>query len=155
VQLALCDGDRERCASEAALKFLRIVDSGRQRDSRARLGEINRAINLAIRWKTSPNGVAPDQGRKVVRLREDRQRRVTRAFQSKGRNEGFDEVIDVMPGLLRRFPNLMIVGDGEDRGRLEEKMMSLGLESRPHAERRSRPSRLRTLRLRRLALGRS
>jgi predicted transglutaminase-like cysteine proteinase len=49
VQLALCDGDRERCASEAALKFLRIVDSGRQRDGRARLGEINHAINLAIR----------------------------------------------------------------------------------------------------------
>jgi len=49
VQLALCDGDRERCVSEAALKFLRIVDSGRQRDGRARLSEINRAINLAIR----------------------------------------------------------------------------------------------------------
>jgi predicted transglutaminase-like cysteine proteinase len=49
VQLALCDGDRERCVSEAALKFLRIVDSGRQRDGRTRLAEINRAINLAIR----------------------------------------------------------------------------------------------------------
>jgi len=49
VQLALCDGDRERCVSEAALKFLRIVDSGRQHDGRARLAEINRAINLAIR----------------------------------------------------------------------------------------------------------
>ena len=48
VQLALCDGDREGCVSEAALKFLRIVDSGRQRDGRARLGEINRAINIAI-----------------------------------------------------------------------------------------------------------
>jgi predicted transglutaminase-like cysteine proteinase len=48
VQLALCDGDRERCASEAALKFLAIVDSGRQREGRARLGEINRAVNLAI-----------------------------------------------------------------------------------------------------------
>jgi len=49
VQLALCDGDREHCASDAALKFLSIVDSGRQRDGRARLGEINRAINLSIR----------------------------------------------------------------------------------------------------------
>jgi len=49
VQLALCDGDRERCVSEAALKFLRIVDSGRQREGRARIGEINHAINLAIR----------------------------------------------------------------------------------------------------------
>ncbi|MBV9461740.1 MAG: transglutaminase-like cysteine peptidase [Bradyrhizobium sp.] len=49
VQLALCDGDREHCVSDAALKFLSIVDAGRQRDGRARLGEINRAINLSIR----------------------------------------------------------------------------------------------------------
>ena len=49
VQLALCEGDRERCASPAALKYLDIVDAARLRDGRARLGEINRAINLAIR----------------------------------------------------------------------------------------------------------
>jgi predicted transglutaminase-like cysteine proteinase len=49
VQIALCDGDREHCASDAALRFLAIVDSGRLREGRARLGEINRAINLAIR----------------------------------------------------------------------------------------------------------
>jgi predicted transglutaminase-like cysteine proteinase len=52
VQLALCDGDRERCASEAALQLLAIVDSGRNRDGRARLGEINRGINLAIHPKS-------------------------------------------------------------------------------------------------------
>jgi predicted transglutaminase-like cysteine proteinase len=49
VQLALCDGDRERCASPSALQFLAIVDAARAREGRARLGEINRAINLAIR----------------------------------------------------------------------------------------------------------
>ena len=49
VQLALCDGDREGCASPAALRLLAIVDSARIREGRARLGEINRAINLAIR----------------------------------------------------------------------------------------------------------
>jgi predicted transglutaminase-like cysteine proteinase len=48
VQLALCDGDRDRCVSPAALRFLAIVDLGRAREGRARLGEINRAINLAI-----------------------------------------------------------------------------------------------------------
>jgi predicted transglutaminase-like cysteine proteinase len=48
VQLALCEGDPDRCASPAALKFLAIVDAGRLRQGRARLGEINRAINLAI-----------------------------------------------------------------------------------------------------------
>src|SRR6266404_1616650 len=49
LQLALCDGDRERCVSPAALRFLAIVDHARAREGRARLGEINRAINLAIR----------------------------------------------------------------------------------------------------------
>jgi len=49
VQLALCDGDRDGCVSEAALQFLAIVDIARARQGRARLGEINRAINLAIR----------------------------------------------------------------------------------------------------------
>jgi predicted transglutaminase-like cysteine proteinase len=49
VQIALCDGDRDGCASTAALQFLAIVDSARLRDGRARLGNINRAINLAIR----------------------------------------------------------------------------------------------------------
>jgi predicted transglutaminase-like cysteine proteinase len=48
VQLALCDGDRERCVSDAALKLLAIVDLGRSYEGRARLGQINRAINLAI-----------------------------------------------------------------------------------------------------------
>jgi predicted transglutaminase-like cysteine proteinase len=49
VQLALCDGDREGCVSPAALKLLAIVDAARTREGRARYGEINRAINLAIR----------------------------------------------------------------------------------------------------------
>ena len=52
VQLALCDGDRERCVSPAALQLLAIVDTGRAREGRARLGEINRAVNLAIRPMT-------------------------------------------------------------------------------------------------------
>src|SRR6185437_7349240 len=45
VQLALCEGDRDGCVSPAALKFLDIVDAARSREGRARLGEINRAIN--------------------------------------------------------------------------------------------------------------
>jgi predicted transglutaminase-like cysteine proteinase len=49
VQLALCDGDRDRCIAPAALPLLAIVDAARQREGRAKLGEINRAINLALR----------------------------------------------------------------------------------------------------------
>jgi predicted transglutaminase-like cysteine proteinase len=49
VQLAHCDGDRDRCVSPAALQLLAIVDNARTREGRARIGEINRAINLAIR----------------------------------------------------------------------------------------------------------
>jgi predicted transglutaminase-like cysteine proteinase len=47
--LALCEEDRNNCASPAALRFLAIVDSAKARDGRARFGEINRAINLAIK----------------------------------------------------------------------------------------------------------
>jgi predicted transglutaminase-like cysteine proteinase len=49
VQLALCEGDPDRCASPAAMQFLAIVDTATAREGRARLGEINRAINLSIR----------------------------------------------------------------------------------------------------------
>ncbi|MGY8683249.1 transglutaminase-like cysteine peptidase [Bradyrhizobium sp. UFLA05-153] len=49
VQLALCDGDRDNCVSPAALKLLAIVDQARSREGRARLGEANRAVNLAIK----------------------------------------------------------------------------------------------------------
>ncbi|MBR0758012.1 transglutaminase-like cysteine peptidase [Bradyrhizobium jicamae] len=49
VQLAICEGDREGCVSPEALKLLAIVDTAKARDGRARLGEVNRAINLAIK----------------------------------------------------------------------------------------------------------
>lgn len=49
VQLALCDGDRDGCVSPAALKLLALVDAARAREGRARLGEINRAVNLSIK----------------------------------------------------------------------------------------------------------
>lgn len=49
VQLALCDGDRTGCASSSAINFLAIVDRAKKRDGLARVGEINRSVNLAIR----------------------------------------------------------------------------------------------------------
>jgi phosphatidylinositol alpha-1,6-mannosyltransferase len=47
------------------------------------------------------------------------------------RYKGFDEVINVLPRLLRRFPDLkyLIVGDGSDRGRLEATVKVLGLSN--------------------------
>jgi len=47
--LAACRDDRAHCANPAAAEFLAIVDAGRARDGLARIGEINRAFNLAIR----------------------------------------------------------------------------------------------------------
>ncbi len=46
------------------------------------------------------------------------------------RRKGFDEVLEAMPSLLRDEPSLkyLIVGDGADRGRLEQKAARLGLE---------------------------
>jgi predicted transglutaminase-like cysteine proteinase len=47
--LAGCEEDRAKCRLPAALQFLAIVDNAKSRNGRARLGEINRAINLAIK----------------------------------------------------------------------------------------------------------
>jgi predicted transglutaminase-like cysteine proteinase len=46
--LAACRSGDRPCPA-AARRFLSIVERGRQREGRARLGEINRAINLSIR----------------------------------------------------------------------------------------------------------
>jgi glycosyltransferase involved in cell wall biosynthesis len=47
------------------------------------------------------------------------------------RYKGFDEMIDVMPHLMQRFPELkyLIVGDGSDRGRLEATAKARGLSN--------------------------
>src|SRR5438876_5462832 len=47
--LKLCEENRASCQSRAALEFLAIVESGRSLEGRARLGEINRAINLKLK----------------------------------------------------------------------------------------------------------
>jgi predicted transglutaminase-like cysteine proteinase len=46
--LGLCRANPQICPAPAA-RFLAIVDAARERSGRARVGEINRAINLAIR----------------------------------------------------------------------------------------------------------
>jgi predicted transglutaminase-like cysteine proteinase len=46
--LAACRAGSPDCPA-AARQFLQIVELGRQREGRARLGEINRAVNLSIR----------------------------------------------------------------------------------------------------------
>jgi predicted transglutaminase-like cysteine proteinase len=46
--LAACRSSAEACPA-AAQRFLSIVELGRQRQGRARLGEINRAVNLSIK----------------------------------------------------------------------------------------------------------
>ncbi len=50
---------------------------------------------------------------------------------SKERKKGFDEVIDLMPELIKRFPTVkyLVVGEGPDRGRLEKKVKTKGLSS--------------------------
>ena len=47
------------------------------------------------------------------------------------RYKGFDQVIELMPQLIKRLPNIkyLIVGDGDDRSRLEEKVEALGLSN--------------------------
>jgi predicted transglutaminase-like cysteine proteinase len=47
--IADCRVDISNCISPAAIQFLKIVKAAVSRDGLARLGEINRAINLAVR----------------------------------------------------------------------------------------------------------
>lgn len=47
--VALCRRDPAACPSEAATRFMAIADAALAREGRARIGEINRAVNLAIR----------------------------------------------------------------------------------------------------------
>ena len=47
--LKICEEARTSCRSQAALQFLAIVDGARARKGRARLGDVNRAINLKIK----------------------------------------------------------------------------------------------------------
>jgi len=47
--LARCRTNADTCP-KAAKKFLGIVDKAMKRDGLARIGELNRAINLSIRW---------------------------------------------------------------------------------------------------------
>ena len=48
-RVAKCRGQRSKCVDLEVLSFLRIVDTARARQGLARLGEVNRAINLTIR----------------------------------------------------------------------------------------------------------
>lgn len=47
--IADCRADVSNCISPPALQFLKVVKAAASRDGLARLGEINRAINLAVR----------------------------------------------------------------------------------------------------------
>ena len=47
--LRICAENRASCRSPAALQFLAIVDGARTLEGRARLGDINRAINLKLK----------------------------------------------------------------------------------------------------------
>src|SRR6266436_654889 len=50
--LRMCEENRASCQSPAAVQFLALVESGRSLQGRARLGEINRAINLKLTPKS-------------------------------------------------------------------------------------------------------
>lgn len=48
------------------------------------------------------------------------------------RNKGFDEILENLPALVEKIPDLvyLVVGDGDDKGRLQEKATALGIKQR-------------------------
>jgi predicted transglutaminase-like cysteine proteinase len=51
---AACARAPDKCSSAAALKFINITTEASKHEGRARLGNINRMINLAVRYTTDP-----------------------------------------------------------------------------------------------------
>jgi predicted transglutaminase-like cysteine proteinase len=49
-----CAQAPDKCSSGAALKFLSIMDEASKYEGRARLGNLNRAVNLAVKYTTDP-----------------------------------------------------------------------------------------------------
>ena len=47
--IAKCERERDKCDSSAAMRFISILDSARSRTGLGKIGEINRAFNLAIK----------------------------------------------------------------------------------------------------------
>lgn len=62
------------------------------------------------------------EGRRVIML--------LARLAGKERYKGVDEILEIMPNLLRRVPNLvfLVAGDGDDKARLAKKAIRLGVE---------------------------
>jgi phosphatidyl-myo-inositol dimannoside synthase len=94
---------------------------------RDRVWTVPNAIHLE-RFGTSPRSEV------LIRRHDLRDRKVIMTFgrlAALERYKGFDEVLEVLPTMLKRESSLvyLIVGDGEDRARLEGKARALGVEN--------------------------
>ena len=50
--VSVCSHTPDKCSSDAALKFLSIITEASKYEGRARIGQINRAVNLAVKYTT-------------------------------------------------------------------------------------------------------
>jgi predicted transglutaminase-like cysteine proteinase len=57
--IARCRALPDACTSVTALRFIAIVEEGRTHEGLARIGRINRAVNLAIRAVSTVSGAKP------------------------------------------------------------------------------------------------
>src|SRR5262245_60692679 len=69
--LATCRASPDAC-TPAARRLLQIVELGRERAGRARLGEINRAVNLSIRPASDSTALTISGRRHSVPLKKER-----------------------------------------------------------------------------------
>lgn len=82
--------------------------------------------------RTSDFGIRPPDLRVLERFSLDGRRSILTLGRlvSKERAKGFDEVLELMPELIRQVPDILyvIAGDGPDRARLERKADGLGIQ---------------------------
>ena len=120
---------RERVALRAASAVLANSDCTVQR-----FGEINREFrDLAV--DVCPLGIAPLEGPVAgPRLKTGRFALIVGRLVGESRYKGHDELLELWPEVLNRFPNfgLVVAGDGPYRPHLQNKAATLGLQDAVH-----------------------
>ena len=123
----------ERRAGEQTTAFVTVADSMTRQAVAAGLGPVERFTTIRSGMETERFGPNASQRREMrERWGLDGGEVVVGTIARLFDNKGYDELIEAMPGALRREPRLRFVwvGDGSRRGQFERRLVALGLRDR-------------------------